>query len=157
MNNVQKEIIREKIKTEIEKTKRSIAENKDLLHPIEPDCAIGRVSRMDAIVNQNVAKIALQKAEDKLRKLELAQKNIDNQGFGICAKCGQDIPIGRILLVPQSKFCVKCASQNNWMTQLKDFVISTKVIALHQLAKLSKTLQNLFAVEMAQSRKGEVI
>ncbi len=109
MNKEQKEQIREQIKLEIEKTERSIAEYKDLTQPIEPDCAIGRVSRMDAIVNQNVSKTALRKAKTKLKNLLYAQQNIDNAGFGICASCGQDIPIGRILLVPHSRFCVNCS------------------------------------------------
>ncbi|MBN2893453.1 MAG: TraR/DksA C4-type zinc finger protein [Bacteroidales bacterium] len=109
MKKEQKEIIKQAIIKEIEKTKITIEENKDLIQPIEPDCAIGRVSRMDAMVNQNVARMALRKAEEKFRNLEIAQKNIDNDGFRICAKCGKDIPIGRILLVPQSKYCVNCA------------------------------------------------
>ncbi|MBN2663699.1 MAG: TraR/DksA C4-type zinc finger protein [Bacteroidales bacterium] len=109
MNNIDKENIKEAISKEIEKTKRSIAEHKELTQPIAPDCAIGRVSRMDAIINQNVSKMGLIKAKEKLKNLLYAQSNIDNPGFGICAKCGQDIPIGRILYVPHSKYCVNCA------------------------------------------------
>jgi len=109
MKEEQKVEIKEKILQEIEKTERLIAEHKDILQPIAPDCAIGRVSRMDAIVNQNVSKIGLRKAEEKLKNLLYAQSNINNAGFGICARCGDDIPIGRILFVPHSKFCVNCA------------------------------------------------
>ncbi|MBT8323056.1 MAG: TraR/DksA C4-type zinc finger protein, partial [Eudoraea sp.] len=29
--------------------------------------------------------------------------------FGSCVKCGQNIPIQRILLAPESSFCVNCA------------------------------------------------
>lgn len=109
MNKDQKEKIREQIQKEIEKTERSISEYKSLIQPIAPDCAIGRVSRMDSIISQNIPKEALKKAELKLNNLEYAKKNIENDGFGICARCGADIPIGRILLVPHSKFCVNCA------------------------------------------------
>lgn len=105
----QKEKIKEAILKEIEKTKRTIEEHKEILQPIAPDCAIGRVSRMDAMVNQNVSRIGLRKSEDKLKNLLYAQSNIDNPGFGICSQCGQDIPLARILYVPQSKYCVNCA------------------------------------------------
>lgn len=109
MDKNYREKIKKQIQTEIEKTERSILEYKDLIQPIAPDCAIGRVSRMDSIVSQNIPKQALRKAEEKLKNLKYAQQNIDKDGFGVCARCGADIPIGRILLVPHSKFCVNCA------------------------------------------------
>lgn len=109
MNKEQKDLIKVAIEEEIKKTERSIQEYKELTKPIVPDCAIGRISRMDAIVNQNVSKTALRKAENKMKNLIYAQNNIHKEGFGICSHCGQDIPMGRILLVPHSRYCVKCA------------------------------------------------
>ena len=41
--------IKEKILQEIEKTKKSIADYRELTKPISPENAIGRISRMDAI------------------------------------------------------------------------------------------------------------
>ncbi len=49
VNKEQKIEIENKILQEIEKTKKTITELKELTKPIAPDCAIGRVSRMDAI------------------------------------------------------------------------------------------------------------
>ncbi len=46
--------IKEKIISEIRKTEKRIAEFKELTKPTAPDCAIGRVSRMDAINNNNL-------------------------------------------------------------------------------------------------------
>ena len=63
MEKEQKILIENTIEEEIKKTELLILEYKELTKPIAPDCAIGRISRMDSIVNQNVAKIALRKAE----------------------------------------------------------------------------------------------
>lgn len=101
--------IKEKIIAEIEKTEKSIVEYKDITKPIAPENAIGRVSRMDAINNKSVAEAALRKAEEKLSKLKFVLGKIDEDDFGLCAKCKQQIPLGRILLMPQSRYCVKCA------------------------------------------------
>ncbi len=109
MNKKQKEKIREQIQEEIEKTEILIYEYKTLIKPIVPDCAIDNVSRMNTVASQDIPKEALLKAQKKLQNLLFAQKNIDNKGFGICARCGANIPLKRILLVPQSKYCVKCA------------------------------------------------
>ena len=102
--------IKEKIITEIDKTEKSIIEYKKITKPIEPDCAIGRISRMDAINNKSISEAALRQAEEKLSKLKYVLTKIDEDDFGLCAKCKKPIPIGRILLMPQSRYCVNCAS-----------------------------------------------
>ena len=102
-------IIENKILNEIKKTSASILEYKELCRPIAPDDAIGRVSRMDAINNKSVLEAALRKAETKLKKLKIVQKEIKTEGFGRCLRCKQQIPLGRLILVPESKKCVNCA------------------------------------------------
>lgn len=101
--------IKQKILDEIEKTKATILEYKDMAKPEAPDCAIGRVSRMDAINNRSVVEAALRKAEEKLRNLERVLNNYGSSDFGKCMKCKQEIPIARILFRPESLLCVNCA------------------------------------------------
>lgn len=102
--------IKAKIEDEIQKTEATIKDYKEITKPIAPENAIGRVSRMDAINNKSVAEAALRQAQDKLDKLQYILTQVGEKNFGICAKCHQPIPIGRLLLMPQSRFCVRCAS-----------------------------------------------
>lgn len=97
------------IENEIKKTRALIGEYKEMTQPIAPENAIGRVSRMDAINNKSINEAALRKAESKLKNLEYALSNIDNSEFGKCAKCNGEIPVQRLILVPQSRFCVRYA------------------------------------------------
>ena len=97
------------INTEIEKTQDSILKFKELTKPIAPDDAIGRITRMDAINNKSVAEASLRKNQEKLKQLNYMLQNIDDPEFGLCVKCKTAIPIGRIILMPQSSFCVRCA------------------------------------------------
>ena len=101
--------IQELIDKEIKKTQEQIEEYKELSKPEAPDVAIGRVSRMDAINNRSIIEAALVQAEIKLSKLEQVKDKIGSPDFGKCAKCKQDIPVGRILIKPESIFCVRCA------------------------------------------------
>ncbi len=103
--------IENQIKEKIEKLGKDIITLKDLTQPISPDCAIGRVSRMDAINNKSVNEAALRKKESQYTALKDALKNIDSDDFGKCIKCGQTIPLGRIMIMPESKKCVACASR----------------------------------------------
>jgi len=101
--------VKEKIVSEIEKTEKSILEYKEITKPIAPENAIGRISRMDAINNKSVAEAALREAEGKLSKLKYVLGQVDEDDFGVCVKCKKQIPLGRILLMPQSRYCVNCA------------------------------------------------
>jgi RNA polymerase-binding transcription factor len=102
--------IKEKIITEIDKTEKSIIEYKEITKPIAPENAIGRISRMDAINNKSVVEAALRQAEEKLEKLKFMLNQTGEKDFGLCVKCKKPIPIGRILLMPQSRHCVNCAN-----------------------------------------------
>ena len=63
---------------------------------------------MDAINNKSVVEAALRESKKKLSDLKFVESLLDKDDFGICIKCKQSIPIGRILFRPQSKKC-KCA------------------------------------------------
>lgn len=106
---MKKDDIKLRIDEEISKTSTLIKEYKELTKPISPDCAIGRVSRMDAINNKSVAEASLRQAENKLQSLQRVLSQMDSDEFGICLKCKKQIPIGRILIRPQSLLCVNCA------------------------------------------------
>ena len=64
------EEIKQKLLIEISLTEKSIKEYIELTKPIAPDCAIGRVSRMDAINNKSVLEASLRQAEGRLRNLK---------------------------------------------------------------------------------------
>ena len=110
LNTENKALIEEKIRETLQQTREEVKRLRELTAPIAPDCAVGRVSRMDAINNKSINEAALRTAENKLKGLEIALQNIDDPGFGKCSRCGNPIPLGRILLMPHSRFCVHCAT-----------------------------------------------
>lgn len=109
MNKEDKQDIKKRILEELKKTEELILDYKESTKPISPENAIGRVSRMDAINNKSVVEAALRKAEEKFNKLKLVLDKVNDAEFGLCMRCGNPIPIGRILLMPQSRNCVRCA------------------------------------------------
>jgi DnaK suppressor protein len=109
MAGLNKTEIRLKIESEISKTEKQIVEYKELTQPIAPENSIGRISRMDAINNKSVTEAALRKAKENLEKLKFALTKINDDDFGICIQCKAAIPIGRVLIMPQARTCVKCS------------------------------------------------
>nr|WP_321356806.1 TraR/DksA C4-type zinc finger protein [uncultured Draconibacterium sp.] len=109
MAELNKVEIKIQITSEIEKTEKLIQEYTELTKPVEPENAIGRISRMDAINNKSVIEAALRKTKDKLEKLKFALSKVDDDDFGLCIKCKKPIPLGRVLIMPQARTCVNCS------------------------------------------------
>lgn len=106
---INKKEVRKLIEEQIKKTTELVTEYEDLVKPIAPDVAIGRISRMDAINNKSITEAALRQAQEKLSQLNFVLTKLDSPDFGICLKCKTPIPIGRILIKPESMHCVNCA------------------------------------------------
>ncbi len=111
MNQEQCEQLRLQIFAEIESLKKTIAQLEESSKPVPPDNAYGRLSRMEAINSKSIREAGLRSARSRLSRLENALQRLDDEGFGICLQCDRPIPIGRILLVPESTLCVECADR----------------------------------------------
>ena len=45
---------------------------------------------------------------EKLRNIDEALMKINEGEYGICEECEEEIPIGRLRIVPFARYCVKC-------------------------------------------------
>ncbi len=97
------------IHSQIESTKEEIEELIELTKPISLDNSIGRLSRMDAINNRAINEKALRDKKRLLQKLERAKERAEKNDLGTCLKCGEEIPFGRLKIMPYTTRCVKCA------------------------------------------------
>lgn len=111
MNAKEKEILKKKIIVALEDAIQKVAELEELTKPISPENAIGRVSRMDAINNKSVAEAALRSTKRKRESLKMALSRIDNEDFGDCSLCKRPIRPARLMYMPESNRCVRCADR----------------------------------------------
>ena len=72
--------------------------------------AMGRVSRNDALQQQEMAKATRRKQELRLARVEAAIERYDDdpEEYGFCPDCGETIGIGRLRAFPETVFCVSC-------------------------------------------------
>jgi DnaK suppressor protein len=103
--------LKKKIVEEIEVQKKLIVSFTSTSKPVAPDNAIGRLTRMEAISSQGISEASLNSSRSKLIKLEKALSKVDLPEFGICVRCSNPIPHGRIMLMPENILCVSCAEK----------------------------------------------
>jgi len=71
---------------------------------------MGRLSRMDAMQAQAMSKETGRRRRQKLLQIDVALKRIEENDFGYCQECGEDIAPARLEADPTVLLCISCAS-----------------------------------------------
>lgn len=111
MDTKQRKEFMQVVQKELISLRDQIPHLEERLQPVSPDSSIGRLSRLDNMVNQGVVEKQLSTTRTRILKLEEALKRLEeDEDFGLCAECGDPIPIQRLLIMPETEYCVECAS-----------------------------------------------
>ncbi len=111
MTKKEKTELEKTIKTNIATLKNQILSLEEKTKPIAPDCSLGRLTRLEAMGEQDVANKVLDEARLRLTRLNNALQRIDKPMFGVCIECEEDIGFGRMSVRPESVRCVACANK----------------------------------------------
>lgn len=71
---------------------------------------VGRLSRMDAMQGQAMAKASGQRHKATLVRITAALKRLDDGDFGLCLNCDEPINPKRLEFDPTATLCIDCAS-----------------------------------------------
>ena len=110
MTHTEKMKIRNKIEHDIVLIKEQIIDLEEKVKPIAPDCGLGRLTRLEAMGEQDVANKILDESRVRLTRLNNALQRIETPLFGICIECDEEIGLGRMSIRPESVRCVACAN-----------------------------------------------
>lgn len=70
---------------------------------------VGRLSRMDALQGQAMAKAGETRAREGLRRIDAALARCDTGDYGECLECGEPIAVKRLDFDPSVGLCIGCA------------------------------------------------
>ena len=80
---------------------------------IELDQArVGRLARMDAVQHHAIAQAQVERAQKQLISIKRLLDRLNDEDFGECLYCGEDIPVQRLMIRPESVRCVSCADKD---------------------------------------------
>jgi len=71
--------------------------------------SVGRLSRMDTMQQQAMAKATRQNRTTEVQAIKNALLRLEEGEYGYCDDCGEDIPTKRLELTPTAIRCVGCA------------------------------------------------
>jgi DnaK suppressor protein len=73
---------------------------------------VGRLSRMDALQAQAMAKASGERRALQLREIDAALRRIDDGSYGDCERCEEPINPRRLDADPTARLCIDCASRS---------------------------------------------
>ncbi len=104
------EAIRQTLKRERDELLERSTAAADERRPVELDQqSVGRLSRMDALQVQAMAKALEVRRQGRLQRIEAAVRRLEDGDYGYCAECGEEIPAKRLAIDPTIARCVNCA------------------------------------------------
>lgn len=93
----------------VEELEALLALSREGTRPVALDqAAVGRISRVDAIQQQQMAASGRRRAEARLRLVRAA---LANEDYGACRRCDEPIGYGRLTARPETSHCVDCAGE----------------------------------------------
>jgi len=86
--------------------------NNEAANVVELDQSkVGRLSRMDALQAQAMSLETKRRRQLELTKIKSALLRIENDEYGYCLRCDDEIPEKRLEIDPAVTLCITCASQ----------------------------------------------
>ena len=89
----------------------ALAVSVDSERPVDLDMPIGRLSRIDAIQQQKMAKASRARLQARLPALAAARNRIEEDTYGDCARCDDPIGYGRLAARPETPLCMPCQAE----------------------------------------------
>ena len=87
------------------------AASRDSRKPVVLDqSSVGRLSRMDAMQGQQMAAENARRRNSEMQRIKAALGRIENDEFGYCLNCDENISDKRLQFDPSTQLCVKCAT-----------------------------------------------
>lgn len=71
---------------------------------------VGRLSRMDALQQQEMAKASESQRSQQVARIDAALARIASGDFGFCLDCGEEIAAKRLAVDPATPLCIDCAT-----------------------------------------------
>jgi DnaK suppressor protein len=78
--------------------------------PVQLSTSIGRLSRMDAMQQQQMTKASRLTLGTRLRQVRAALEGYQKGEYGDCRSCEEPIGYPRLKARPEAPFCLRCQS-----------------------------------------------
>ena len=110
ITHIRKSVNYTDLQNELKRLRTVLTQETMTSHPInvEPELFSDPIDQAAAEHEIGISLSVKMLAIDKLRRIEQALTSLHAHSYGICSRCGQEIPYARLKVQPDSLYCVPC-------------------------------------------------
>lgn len=108
LTRAQLEALRAKLNERERELERDAERVADDAKPVSLETPIGRLSRMDAIQQQQMAEARKKRVQASLSMVRAARARMAQDEYGHCLRCEENIGFSRLQARPEAPFCLSC-------------------------------------------------
>jgi len=109
MNKTELEGYRIILENAFEEIGKYLKSSEDSAAVVEPDKSLGRLSRMEAMQDQQLVLEMRRRKKRQLAEIKSALLRVEMNRYGNCIFCGHEISKERLDASPETQTCVKCS------------------------------------------------
>ncbi len=91
--------------------KKELVDLEEQLQPITPDCSLGDLLRSEMMCNQEVLQRRYETAKKRYNRLKYTKSKCNDDNYGLCEICEDEIALQRLMIMPETRYCIRCASE----------------------------------------------
>lgn len=96
-----------------EELEHLVSISEDVARPIELDQPIGRLSRMDAMQQREMAMANRAAHQQRKSLVDEALEAFEDGSYGLCVTCDRPIPFARLKALPETPTCMPCQEKRD--------------------------------------------
>ena len=108
MTSEERASVKLKIKANIEAVDENITALEFSIQQLPPINDLDRATRMEMMNYKRSCEARIRAAIKKKNELQVAEKRVDGDDYGICIECEKPIEITKLMLIPETLYCVQC-------------------------------------------------
>lgn len=109
MNQSDKEKYRRFLEDALLEVEEYLKSSEEAAAAVAPDKSLGRLSRMEAMQDQQLVMEMRRRKKRQLAEIKSAFSRLENGDYGICIFCGAEISCERLEVYPEAHSCIHCS------------------------------------------------
>jgi DnaK suppressor protein len=93
----------------LHEVRKYLESSEDAAAAVAPDKGLGRLSRMEAMQDQQLVMEMRRRKKRQLVEIKLAISRLEMGNYGTCVFCGKEISPERLEVAPEVQTCMSCS------------------------------------------------
>ena len=111
MTEAERIAFKKSVKETLIRLEKELGDLEASLQPIAPECALGTLTRFELMQDQEQIHTTYLSVQKHFKALSYTYQHLNDDDFGLCSVCDEAIATARLLVVPETRMCIACASE----------------------------------------------